>query len=156
MIYIIEDNEIMAELLARYCAPHEVKIFHNAVDAIMNLDEDMPSLIFLDVLLTGPDGFTFLNEINSYPNVPNVVLVTSLNLKTDNLEDYNVKQIINKDTMLPEDVKNTIKKWCKDTKSDQNIAHAQNFVRTQNLAHAQNSTHTQDLEVIATGVMHVH
>ncbi|MBR3365683.1 response regulator [Candidatus Saccharibacteria bacterium] len=107
MIYIIDDDYQMAECIARFLRPEETKIFTNAIDAISNIDDDEPSLIFLDVLLDGPDGFTFLNEAVSYENTSKipVVIVTSLDLKTDGLKDYGVKKILKKETLTPKEVK---------------------------------------------------
>ena len=65
-----------------------------------------PSVIILDVLLTGPDGFTFLNEIASYSDLSNIpiIIVSSLNFPMQTLESYNVKKILNKATMTPQDL----------------------------------------------------
>lgn len=106
MIYIIDDDHLMAECLARFLRPKEAKIFTNAIDAISNIDTDNPELIFLDVLLDGPDAFTFLNEIVSYENTSKipVVIVTSLNLEEKSLEAYGVKKILKKETLTPEEV----------------------------------------------------
>lgn len=110
LAYVIEDNEIMSDLMTRYLRGIcEVKVFHDAISAISRISDDKPDMIFLDVLLTGPDGFTFLNEIVSYEDTSKipVVLVTSLDLKTDNLKNYNVVKILKKESMIPEDVKTT-------------------------------------------------
>ena len=109
LAYIIEDNEIMGDLLSRYLhGVVETKVFHDAISAVSNISDDKPDMIFLDVLLTGPDGFTFLNEIASYEDTAKipVVLVTSLDLKTEDLKNYNVIKILQKEDMLPEDVRN--------------------------------------------------
>ncbi len=109
LAYIIEDNEIMSDLLARYLGGiTETKIFHDAISAVSSISTDKPDMIFLDVLLTGPDGFTFLNEIVSYEDTAKipVVLVTSLDLKTENLENYNVVKILKKEELIPDDIKN--------------------------------------------------
>ncbi|MDO4889470.1 MAG: response regulator [Candidatus Saccharibacteria bacterium] len=107
MIYIIDDDRLMSECLERYLRPEEVKIFGNAIDAISNIDEDNPKLIFLDVLLDGPDAFTFLNEIVSYENTAKipVVIVTSLNLDEKSMQAYGVKKVLKKETLTPEEVK---------------------------------------------------
>ncbi len=108
LAYVIEDDEIMSELMSRYLRGIlEVKVFHDAISAISNISEDKPDIIFLDVLLTGPDGFTFLNETISYKDTSKipVVIVTSLDLKADNLKNYNVVKIIKKEEMIPDDVK---------------------------------------------------
>ena len=111
MIYIIDDDFAMAECIARYLRPEETKIFTNAIEAINNIDEDTPKLIFLDILLDGPDAFTFLNEIASYENTAKipVVIVTSLSLETKSLKPYGVRQVLSKETLNPKDVKACLK-----------------------------------------------
>lgn len=109
LAYIIEDSEIMGDLISRYLKGiTETKIFHDAISAVASISNDKPDMIFLDVLLTGPDGFTFLNEIVSYEDTAKipVVLVTSLDLGTDDLKNYNVVKILRKENMVPDDVKN--------------------------------------------------
>ncbi len=108
LTYIIEDDKVMGELFSRYLKGiSDTKIFRDAISAINNISEDKPDLILLDILLTGPDGFTFLNEIVSYEDTAKipVVIVSSLKLKAEKLEEYNVSRILNKETMMPEDVK---------------------------------------------------
>ncbi len=106
LIHIIEDDQIFAEILGRYCYPHQVEIFHDTVSAIQALDDDVPNLIFLDILLDGPDGFTYLNEIVSYADtclVP-VVLISSLYRALPPLLDYNVVAYLDKTNFTPHDV----------------------------------------------------
>lgn len=107
MIFIIDDDEVMAECIARYCGKSQTKVFSNAIEAMNAIDDEKPDLIFLDILLDGPDGFTFLNELASYDDTARIpiVIVSSLDLKNRDLTDYGVIGIINKDTMLPEDIK---------------------------------------------------
>lgn len=108
LAYVIEDNEIMSELFSRYLRGiTEVRVFHDAISAIQNITTDAPDMIFLDVLLTGPDGFTFLNEIVSYEDTAKipVVIVTSLDIKADSLKNYNVVKIFRKDNLIPDDIK---------------------------------------------------
>lgn len=108
LAYIIEDSEIMSELFARYLSGiTETKIFRDAISAISEISDDQPDLIFLDILLTGPDGFTFLNEIVSYEDtgkIP-VVIISSLDFQLESLKNYNVVKILNKDTLLPSDLR---------------------------------------------------
>ena len=108
LAYIIEDNEIMSELFARYLnGITETKIFHDAISAISEISDDQPDLIFLDILLTGPDGFTFLNEIVSYEDtgkIP-VVIISSLDFQLESLKNYNVVKILNKAALLPSDLR---------------------------------------------------
>jgi len=106
-IFIIDDDEIMAECLARSLKKYETKIFHNAIDAMGEIsDNELPDLIFLDILLDGPDGFTFLNELISYPDTAKipVAIVTSLDI-SESLKNYNVQKIFNKSQMTPKEIK---------------------------------------------------
>lgn len=110
--FILEDDPIFARLfsksLRRTFPDSTVSVFENAIDAINALPDDCtpPSVIILDVLLTGPDGFTFLNEIASYSDLSNIpiIIVSSLNFPMQTLESYNVKKILNKATMTPQDL----------------------------------------------------
>ena len=106
MIFIIEDDPIFASCLKRYCEKEEVKIFSNIIDAINELDENFPDLIFLDILLTGPDGFTLLNELASYPDTSKIpiVIISSLNLENQDLSSYGVIATLRKDSLTPQEV----------------------------------------------------
>lgn len=107
MIFIIDDDEVMAECIARYCKDQPTRIFSNAIEAMNAIDDEKPDLIFLDILLDGPDGFTFLNELASYDDTAKIpiVIISSLDFSGQDLSSYGVVGIISKDTMLPEDVK---------------------------------------------------
>lgn len=94
----------MAECLARACRDMTCQIFHDAIGAMTVMsEEELPNLILLDVLLNGPDGFTLLNELISYPDtaaIP-IVLVTSLSLSSADLAHYGVRAVLAKETMTP-------------------------------------------------------
>lgn len=110
MIFIIDDNKVMAECVERaihQAAPNQkTQIFPNAIEATAALNEQLPELIFLDILLDGPDGFTFLHELASYNDTAKIpiVLISSLDLGKHDLSDYGVVGILNKDTMTPQDI----------------------------------------------------
>lgn len=117
-IFIIEDDEIMARCIARALGPAlgtaqaPIRFFSNALSAMDAISEgDLPDLIFLDVLLDGPDGFTFLNEVVSYPDTAtiDVVLVTSLALQGRDLSSYGVVGVLSKDTMTPPEIRSYVK-----------------------------------------------
>lgn len=123
LVYIIEDESIMADCIALAVrgavatnpdgteSVPEVEIFHDAVTAIDAIDKTLPDLILLDVLLSGPDGFTFLNELVSYHDTAQipVALITSLNLAVDRLEAYGVFRVLNKGTMTPLDIQAAVR-----------------------------------------------
>ena len=124
-IFIIEDDPDFAEIyqkhLQRNFSEIPVRIFYNAIEAnevFSELsEEELPSLIILDVLLTGPDGFTLLNELLSYPETSQipVLLISSLNLGQMSLQAYNVRAILNKETLTPTDFVNQVQDILKST-----------------------------------------
>lgn len=116
MIFVIDDDEIMAECVARACGNLEVQTFGNAIEAMNAIAEGvMPDLIFLDVLLTGPDGFTFLNELISYEDTAKipVVIVSSLDFNERDLAVYGVVGMLAKDKMLPREIRNYAEKYAR-------------------------------------------
>ncbi len=113
MIYIIEDDKTFAGCLERYCRPNPTKTFDNVIDAINSIDEQFPDLIFLDILLTGPDGFTLLNELASYQDTAQVpiVIVSSINFADRDLSAYGVVGNLNKDTLTPKEIKEYVERY---------------------------------------------
>ncbi len=126
MILVIDDDEIMAECVARGCrgrkkrhgdeeqGEREVRIFANAIEAMNFIAENgAPEMIFLDILLDGPDGFTFLNELMSYADTATVpvVIVSSLNFSGRDLSAYNVVGFLDKDTMYPAEIAELVEKY---------------------------------------------
>lgn len=108
MIFVVDDDEIMRECIVRACGEGvQVRGFANAVEAMNAIaDGELPELIFLDILLDGPDGFTFLNEMVSYGDTARVpvVVVTSLDMTGRDLSAYGVVGVLMKDSMKPTDV----------------------------------------------------
>ncbi len=84
--------------------------FTNVIDAMTALNESLPDLILLDVLLSGPDGFSLLNELMTYSDTATipVILITSLTLPEDDLSHYGVRAILCKETMTPKQLEHTI------------------------------------------------
>ena len=92
----------------------DVKICSNALTAMQEISEgEIPDLIFLDILLDGPNGFTFLNELISYEDTAKipVVIVSSLDFVGQDLSTYGVVGILHKETMRPEDIGEYVKKY---------------------------------------------
>lgn len=124
-IFIIEDDPDFAEIYQKHLKRNfpeiPVQIFYNAIEANAAFselrEEELPSLIILDVLLTGPDGFTLLNELLSYPETSRipVLLISSLNLGQMSLQAYNVRAILNKETFTPADFVDQVQKILKST-----------------------------------------
>ena len=109
MILVIDSDEVMGKCLIRTLEKNGFngQLSENAIDA-MNLVSGVgvPEMVFLDVMLSGPDGFTFLNEMASYADtmkVP-VVLVAEKDFSKYDLSEYNVVGFLDKNTMKPEEI----------------------------------------------------
>lgn len=116
MIFVIDDDEIMAGCVAKAVGrvyEGEIKIFGNGIEAIAAMDEEVPELIFLDVLLDGPDGFTLLNEMGSYADLERVpvVMISSLGKMGLAGSGHNVVGELDKSEMTPEMIQEFVKNY---------------------------------------------
>lgn len=117
MIFVLDDDHIMAKCIARASGldADEVRIFGNAIDAVNALNDGLPEMILMDVMLTGPDGFTLLNELASYSDTAKipVVIISALDFCRDDLRVYGVVGVLNKEKMLPEEIRKYVTKYTK-------------------------------------------
>lgn len=116
LVYIVEDEPVFADVLGTIVRglPGRVDtgIFDNAVSAIAAVNEQLPDAILLDVLLTGPDGFAFLNELASYQDTAKipVILMSSVDFSGQDLSHYGVVAVLDKSTMTPEDIQGALQR----------------------------------------------
>ena len=115
MIFVVDDDKVMGGCVARACGgSDEARVFTNGIEAMEAISEgEVPRLIFLDILLDGPDGFTFLNELVSYSDTAKipVVVATSLDLSGQDLSAYGVVGVLSKETMRPEEVREYVEQY---------------------------------------------
>ena len=125
-IFIIDDDlefaNVVEDLILKGmqdsgASRDEIKVQHftNALEAINATTSEVPDLILLDILLDGPDGFTFLNEMQSYEDLAKVpiILMTSLNMAGKDLSRYGVVGVLNKSEMTPEQMNSLILRFNK-------------------------------------------
>ena len=126
MILIVDTDFLFAETVARNCrraVNTPIQIIGDAITATQFLAETgvVPELIFLDVLLVGPDAFTFLNELRSYAETAAVPVVLLHNLgclkafSPADLADYGVVAIWHKNQLRPQDVRRVVRKYSADS-----------------------------------------
>lgn len=109
MVLVVDSDEVTGKCLIRVFEKNGISghLSKNAIEAINFIDEnEVPEIVFLDVMLTGPDGFTFLNEMVSYADTMRVpiVVVSEKDFSSFDLSEYNVVGFLNKNTMKPEEV----------------------------------------------------
>ena len=89
MIYVVEDDANIRKMLmfAIARAGFEVKEFPDATALYSSLEEEMPQLLILDIMLPGEDGFTVLEKLrsNSATKKLPVIILTAKNSEIDKL-----------------------------------------------------------------------
>lgn len=114
-ILVVEDDVWLAQQYVRLLEScnYQVDIAPDALSALDYLNESLPDVIILDLLLTGSTAFAFLNEIRSYSDTGKIPVILSTSVASDiSLEDmsrYGVSRIIDKTTMQLDDLSNAVK-----------------------------------------------
>lgn len=109
MILVVTSDKVIGGCIIRALNKNgfDGHLSNNAIEAINYVGEVVPEMVFLDILLTGPDGFTFLNEMASYADtfeIP-VVLLGEKDFSKFDFSAYSVVGFLDKNTMLPDDIK---------------------------------------------------
>lgn len=87
LIYIVEDDESIGMLIqaALNAAAHETRLMVNAAELEKAIEEEIPALLLLDIMLPGKDGWTVLAEWKSRPRTADVPVVI-LSAKSEELD----------------------------------------------------------------------
>lgn len=90
LIYILEDDDDIRELetYALKNSNFDVKGFSNSVSLFRKLEDTLPDLFLLDVMLPGEDGLSVLKKIRSKPSTSKipVIMVTAKTSELDKVK----------------------------------------------------------------------
>lgn len=109
-ILIVEDDPWLAEQQSRVLqkAGYHTSVSPHAIAAIAAVDDDLPDVIVLDVLLTGSTAFALMHELQSYADTGGIPIILCTNLAADisidDVRPYGVRRILDKTTMEPDEV----------------------------------------------------
>lgn len=107
-VLLIDDDAWQLELFERELlqAKHVVIKASNVYDAIAELDDALPDVVVLDLMLPGSNGITLLNEMRSYDDLAElpVVVVSGSRVETRTLTAYGVKSVLDKAKIHPGDL----------------------------------------------------
>lgn len=109
-ILIVEDDDWTAEQYIRILgsAGFSATFVTNAPDAMASIDAHPPSLIILDLLLTGQNALPLLHELRSHADLAGIPIVLCTNsadaLADEDVTAYGIRQVIDKTTMQPNDL----------------------------------------------------
>ena len=75
-ILIVDDDENIAELISLYLTKecYDTKMVYDGESALIAFDSYQPSLILLDLMLPGMDGYQVCRELRMRSNVPIIML----------------------------------------------------------------------------------
>ena len=118
-ILIVEDDTWLAEsyqkVLARagYSAAHAQSL----QEAIVQLEQGIPDILLVDVLLDSSTVFTLLHELQSYDDTKRIPVVVCSGIEhrlldADKLHSYGVVRVLDKQTLTPEGLLACVKEVC--------------------------------------------
>ena len=84
-IFIADDEKNIRDLLGKFLedAGHEVRLFENGDSLLTELDNSVPDIVVLDVMMPGIDGFTACSKIRkAYPDIT-ILLLTARDTDAD-------------------------------------------------------------------------
>ena len=75
-ILVVDDDEHIAELISLYLARegYDTKEAYSGPSAVETFESYQPSLILLDIMLPGMDGYEVCKKIRKTSNVPIIML----------------------------------------------------------------------------------
>ncbi len=109
-VVVVEDDQWLAEQYVRTLkkAGYQVRHVPHALAAIDTIDEAVPDVIVLDMLLAGTTAMALLHELKSHKDLAAIPVVLATNLADqiafDDVSSYGVKRMLDKSTMHPEDI----------------------------------------------------
>ncbi len=116
-VLIVEDDSWLADSFKLILseAGWQVSAVKSPKEALDVIDEDLPSVILLDVLLPGVNAFALLNELQSYTDTNSIPVVLCTTLKrhqidAESLKSYGVAAVLDKAHLTPKELVSTLKK----------------------------------------------
>jgi DNA-binding response OmpR family regulator len=111
-VLIVDDDTWLSDTFSTVLTAHEwqVRVCHDAHVAIDVVDEWLPSVVLLDILLPHASGIGLIHELQSYDDTKDVPVVLCSSLAVDiPLDEYGVYAVLDKTTMTPELLLETLK-----------------------------------------------
>ena len=109
-VMLVEDDLLLARqfIFSLSQAGYEVDHAKHSGEAIVKIDENLPDVIILDLLLPVTSGLALLHELQSYQDTADVPIVICSSIvdqmTLDELRPYGVRRLIDKTIMQPQDV----------------------------------------------------
>ena len=114
LVFVVDDDREWLGYYERLLCDYEVGLFRNGVELMERMNEEVPDVLILDIMLTGPTGFSVLHEMQSYEDLGRVpvIVVSGVGIKED-LNEYGVVRVFDKEEMRPEELLKETQKQCR-------------------------------------------
>ena len=115
-VLIVDDDVWFADQLARTVEKvgYRATCVRNGVEAMREIDSACPDVIVLDFFMPGPHGLVLLHELQSHSDLATIPVILCTNIasdiKSDTLEQYGVRCVLDKTAMEPSDVVTAVRK----------------------------------------------
>jgi two-component system, OmpR family, phosphate regulon response regulator PhoB len=109
-VLLVEDDAWLADVQTTVleAAGFTVRRVAHATAAMTAIDEQIPDVLIVDMLLAGTTALTLLHELQSHPDTAGVPVIACTNvadsLESTRLEQYGIRRIVDKATMRPADL----------------------------------------------------
>ena len=106
----VEDDSFLGDIIARKLSKQDYILIYarNGEEALSMVEEKMPDIILLDILLPGINGFELLKKFKENPKIKNipVVLLSNLGQKSDieNGKDLGAERYLIKATLSLDEI----------------------------------------------------
>jgi DNA-binding response OmpR family regulator len=113
LTYIAEDDHFIASTIEILLREHgvEVQVAKDGEEVIKLIEERLPHLLLLDLLMPRMDGYQVLAYIRNKQYVFPIIVVTNMSLEADKELSLDVSDIIVKCNLDEEELWNRIKKF---------------------------------------------
>lgn len=90
-ILLVEDNNELSGLMAQFLTAEGYSVYRAASgeEALELVQQELPKLLILDIMLPGMDGFAVCQSVRKKGNIPILILSARIN-KEDKLNGYNL------------------------------------------------------------------
>ena len=118
----VEDDQLLSDIISRKLSQTKCILFRTekGEEALKIIDEKMPDVIMLDIILPGMDGFEILRRIKSNPKINRipVILLSNLSQASDIKKGKSLGAVkfMVKATVTPNDIIEQIKEVLNDVK----------------------------------------
>lgn len=117
-ILIIEDDRWLGDSYDKILSKDGFNVLRaeDAATAMRLVEECLPDVIVADVMLEGHTVFALLHELQSYDDTQKIPVILCSNLEAavlnnTNLEQYGIRQVLNKALLKPDQLIETVRAY---------------------------------------------